>query len=96
MAPDLTYIRDPAAIYAKSFETIRAEADLLRFPKGMDALAIRLIHACGMVDLTGDIAFSDGAFEAGREALAQERRSSWMRKWWRMGSFGACCRRPMR
>ncbi|MCD2176730.1 precorrin-8X methylmutase [Rhizobium sp. C1] len=70
MAPDLTYIRDPAAIYAKSFETIRAEADLLRFPKGMDALAIRLIHACGMVDLAGDIAFSDGAFEIGQAALA--------------------------
>ena len=41
MASDLTYIRDPAAIYAKSFETIRAEADLSRFPKGMD---LSLIH----------------------------------------------------
>lgn len=70
MAPDLTYIRDPAAIYAKSFETIRDEADLSGFPKGMDALAIRLIHACGMVDLAGDIAFSQGAFEAGQAALA--------------------------
>jgi precorrin-8X/cobalt-precorrin-8 methylmutase len=70
MASDLTYIRDPAAIYAKSFETIRSEADLSCFPKGMDALAIRLIHACGMVDLAGDIAFSDGAFEAGQAALA--------------------------
>ena len=47
MASDLTYIRDPAAIYAKSFETIRTEADLSRFPSGMDALAVRLIHACG-------------------------------------------------
>lgn len=70
MSADLTYIRDPAAIYAKSFETIRSEADLSRFPKGMDALAIRLIHACGMVDLAGDIAFSDRAFEAGQAALA--------------------------
>lgn len=70
MAPDLTYIRDPAAIYAKSFETIRDEADLSGFPKGMDALAIRLVHACGMVDLAGDIAFSQGAFEAGQAALA--------------------------
>ena len=36
----------------------------------MEKLAIRLIHACGMTDLAGDIAFSDGAFEAGAEALA--------------------------
>lgn len=63
------YIRDPAAIYAQSFETIRAEAQLSRFPKGMDDLAIRLIHACGMVDLADDIAFSAGAFEIGQAAL---------------------------
>ncbi|MDI6836570.1 MAG: precorrin-8X methylmutase, partial [Rhizobiaceae bacterium] len=37
---------------------------------GMEALAVRLIHACGMVDLAGDIAFSEGAFEAGAAALA--------------------------
>lgn len=66
----LNYIRDPAVIYAKSFETIRAEADLSRFPRGMDALAVRLIHACGMVDLAADIAFSEDAYEAGRAALA--------------------------
>jgi len=34
------------------------------------SFAVRLIHACGMVDLAGDIAFSEGAFEAGAAALA--------------------------
>ncbi|MCL6708423.1 precorrin-8X methylmutase [Pseudomonas sp. R2.Fl] len=67
---NLDYIRDPAEIYRQSFETIRAEADLARFPDAMQPLVIRLIHACGMVDLAADLAFSDGAFAAGARALA--------------------------
>lgn len=67
----LDYIRDPAEIYRQSFETIRREADLARFSGGMEMLAIRLIHACGMIDLAGDVAFSDGAFEAGAQALVK-------------------------
>ena len=67
----LDYIRDPAEIYRQSFETIRTEADLSRFSGGMEKLAIRLIHACGMTDLTDDIAFSAGAFEAGAAALSK-------------------------
>ena len=70
MTSPLDYIRDPAEIYRRSFETIRDEADLSRFSNGMEALAVRLIHACGMVDLVSDIAFSEGAFEAGAAALA--------------------------
>ncbi len=70
MTIPLDYIRDPAEIYRRSFETIRGEADLSRFSNGMEALVVRLIHACGMVDLAGDIAFSEGAFEAGAAALA--------------------------
>lgn len=66
----LDYIRDPSEIYRQSFETIRREANLARFPLAMQPLAIRLIHACGMVDLADDIVFSEGAFEAGAQALA--------------------------
>jgi precorrin-8X/cobalt-precorrin-8 methylmutase len=66
----LDYIRDPAEIYRQSFETIQREVDLARFPEAMQPLAIRLIHACGMVDVADDIVFSDGAFEAGAQALA--------------------------
>lgn len=68
--PPLDYIRDPAEIYRQSFDTIRREANLARFPRAMQPLAIRLIHACGMVDLADDIVFSEGAFEAGAQALA--------------------------
>jgi precorrin-8X/cobalt-precorrin-8 methylmutase len=63
------YERDPAAIYRQSFETVRAEARLERFPPGMDALAIRLIHACGMVEVADRLAFSPGVFTAGAAAL---------------------------
>jgi precorrin-8X/cobalt-precorrin-8 methylmutase len=63
------WIRDPAAIYAESFATIRAEADLARFPPGLADLAVRVIHACGMTDVAAELAWSDGAGEAGRDAL---------------------------
>lgn len=63
------YVRDPSAIYTESFATVRAEARLERFPNGLDALAVRLIHACGMVDVADRLAFSEGAFEAGHRAL---------------------------
>lgn len=51
----MSYLRDPAAIYAQSFATIAAEADLSALPAELHAAAIRMIHACGMVDLASDI-----------------------------------------
>ena len=68
-APALRYERAPAAIYATSFETVRKEARLDRFGPGMQSMAIRLIHACGMVEVADRLAFSAGAFEAGRTAM---------------------------
>ena len=64
------YIRDGQAIYRESFATIRAEADLSRIPADLEKLAVRVIHACGMVDVVADLAFSTGAGLAGRTALA--------------------------
>ncbi len=63
------YEKDPAAIYAQSFATVRAEARLDRFPPGLDRLAERVIHACGMVEVADRLAFSPGAFDAGQAAL---------------------------
>jgi len=65
----LDYIRDGQEIYRRSFATIRAEADLSAIPPDMEKLAVRVIHACGMVDIVSDLAFSPGAGAAGREAL---------------------------
>lgn len=63
------YLKDPAEIYRESFATVRREARLERFDGGMAALAIRLIHACGMVEVADRLDFSKGAFAAGAAAL---------------------------
>lgn len=64
------YLKDPAAIYRQSFATIEAEAGLARLPLALRAVARRMIHACGMVDLVDDIAFGGDPVTAARAALA--------------------------
>ena len=64
------YIRDGAEIYRRSFAIIRAEAELARFTSAEERVAVRIIHACGMVEVASDIVFSPGAAEAGIAALA--------------------------
>lgn len=66
----LRYERDPKAIYAQSFATVGKEARLDRLPPGLDALATRLIHSCGMVEVADRLAFSPDAYAAGQAALA--------------------------
>lgn len=63
------YEKDPSAIYAESFATVRREAKLDRFDAGMQRLAIRLIHACGMVEVADRLAFSPDVYAAGHAAL---------------------------
>jgi len=63
------YQTDGAAIYAQSFATIRAEADLARFDKDEEGLAVRMIHAAGMVGLAAHLRFSPGFATAARAAL---------------------------
>ena len=63
------YEKDGAEIYRQSFSTIRAMADLSRFSLQESQVAVRMIHACGMVDLVDDIAFSPGAILKARAAL---------------------------
>ncbi|NQA53740.1 precorrin-8X methylmutase, partial [Pseudomonas aeruginosa] len=56
----IDYIRDGQAIYRQSFATIRAEANLAGIPADLEKLAVRVIHACGMVDVVDDLRFSPG------------------------------------
>jgi len=63
------YTRNPSEIYAQSFATVRSEAKLERFDNGMQSVAIRLIHACGMVEIADRLAYSENAFQAGKAAL---------------------------
>ena len=63
------YLRDGAAIYAQSFATIRREADLAGLTPAEARIAVRIIHASGMVDIVRDLRFSPGFAEAARAAL---------------------------
>ena len=63
------YLKDPQAIYRASFAAIEAEADLTAIPPDMRPVAKRLIHACGMIDITGDLRWSADAVKAGTMAL---------------------------
>nr|WP_211192324.1 precorrin-8X methylmutase [Actinoplanes sp. TBRC 11911] len=65
----MEYERDGAEIYRQSFATIRAEADLAGFPEDVARVVVRMIHACGMVDLPGDVAHSAQVATAARKAL---------------------------
>jgi precorrin-8X/cobalt-precorrin-8 methylmutase len=63
------YLRDGAAIYSQSFATIRAEADLSRFSPEEESVAVRVIHACGMVDIVAALRFHPEFAAAARAAL---------------------------
>jgi precorrin-8X/cobalt-precorrin-8 methylmutase len=63
------YVRDGAEIYRRSFATIRAEADLSGLPPDVAQVAVRMIHACGQVDLVDDLGFSPGVVDAAPAAL---------------------------
>ena len=65
----IEYIRDGAEIYRQSFATIRAEADLSRFPADVSQAVVRMIHASGQVDLVDDIAFTPNVVTVARAAL---------------------------
>ncbi|MGW1712449.1 precorrin-8X methylmutase [Streptomyces sp. NPDC002156] len=63
------YEKDGTAIYRQSFATIRAEADLAGLPADVSQVVVRMIHACGMVDLVRDLSYTPGVVARAREAL---------------------------
>jgi precorrin-8X/cobalt-precorrin-8 methylmutase len=67
--PRYTYLRDPKAIYRRSFALIEAEADLDRFPPDLRPLAARLAHAAGDTSILADLVWSPAAIAAGKAAL---------------------------
>ncbi len=69
MSTELDYVRDGTEIYRRSFATIRAEANLDRLPPDVAQVAVRMIHACGMVDLVDDLRWSQNVVGAARAAL---------------------------
>jgi precorrin-8X/cobalt-precorrin-8 methylmutase len=65
----MSYVRDGAEIYRRSFATIRREARLDDLDPVLERVVVRMIHACGMVDLVDDVAASPGFGAAARQAL---------------------------
>jgi precorrin-8X/cobalt-precorrin-8 methylmutase len=70
MSERATYLRDGATIYERSFAIIRSEADLSRFSTEEADVAVRMIHACGVVDLAAHILFGPNFVAVARAALA--------------------------
>jgi precorrin-8X/cobalt-precorrin-8 methylmutase len=70
MSEQAAYLRDGTAIYERSFAIIRAEADLSRFSVEEADVAVRMIHACGQVDMARYFVFGGGLVAAARSALA--------------------------
>jgi precorrin-8X/cobalt-precorrin-8 methylmutase len=63
------YVRDADEIYAASFATIRSEADLSPLPADAHTLAVRMIHACGDVELPEALEVHPQLVTAARAAL---------------------------
>jgi len=71
MPERLDYVRDAARIYEQSFAVIRAEADLSGFSSDEAEIVVRMVHACGYVEITRRILFGNGLVDAARAALAR-------------------------
>jgi precorrin-8X/cobalt-precorrin-8 methylmutase len=65
----VSYEKDGNAIYRESFDIIRREADLARFDADTSQVVVRMIHACGQVDLAADVAHSADVVRRARQAL---------------------------
>ncbi|WP_182417029.1 precorrin-8X methylmutase [Bartonella sp. HY038] len=63
------YIKNGQNIYDRSFAIIRQEADLSAIDNDMEKIAVRIIHACGMIDIVDNLCFSKNAGTIGRTAI---------------------------
>lgn len=63
------YLADPATIYAHSFATVRAEADLTGLTEDAAVVAVRMIHAAGDVGLVADLELHPRLVDSARSAL---------------------------
>lgn len=69
MSIPFDYVRDGNAIYERSFAIIREEAELGRFSPEEADVAVRMIHACGLVEAAFAIDFAPDLVRAARAAL---------------------------
>ena len=63
------YEKNGQLIYNESFATIRSESNLDHFSVEEEVVAVRMIHACGMIELAKSIFFYSNMAILAREAL---------------------------
>ena len=85
------YEKNGAAIYAESFATIRAEADLSRFAAAEEIVVVRMIHAAGLVELAPYVQFTPTLLRLHAQPWKQGHLSYVMRAWSARGSHGPDC-----
>lgn len=64
------YLREPAAIYRRSFAIVETETDWSTVPADLRPVVGRMIHACGMPEIVADLAWSDDLVPTATAALA--------------------------
>ena len=69
MTATYDYVREGAEIYRRSFAIIRAESNLARFSAAEEPVVVRMVHACGLVELADDVEMSPDFADAARQAL---------------------------
>ncbi len=67
------YIRNPAEIYARSFEIIRAEINLSSIPSDAQDIAVRIIHSCGMPEIISELVITKDFAASAHNALTNKR-----------------------
>ncbi|OUR78609.1 precorrin-8X methylmutase [Alphaproteobacteria bacterium 46_93_T64] len=63
------YLKEPAAIYEKSFATVQSEVDFSGITPPLQRMITRIIHACGMPEIFGDLAYSQNVADISVAAL---------------------------
>lgn len=69
MTATYDYVREGDEIYRRSFAIIRAESNLARFTPAEEPVVVRMVHACGLVELADDVEMAPGFADAARTAL---------------------------
>ncbi len=69
----IEYLRDPTEIYKRSFEIIKGEVDFSQHPANAEAIATRIIHACGMPEIINELVITQDFAPAARSALAHSK-----------------------
>lgn len=69
MTATYDYVREGDEIYRRSFAIIRAESNLARFTPAEEPVVVRMVHACGLVELADEVEMAPGFADAARTAL---------------------------